>query len=305
MDFNLIKSQIDYLKEHDTSFLPFGSEIHKYQLNPKLDEASILDFEKKEGIKLPNGYRDFLKHIGNGGAGPGYGLYPLDIARNGAGWYPPINDLNNKTKKELDSPGDLLISHNGCALFTWLKINSEKGEIWADGRANNQEPYCINDDFLAWYKNWLDSIFMEKGFITYLGNEAVQLGQRRLFKESIELFRLAVNIKCRQHYNVPEYVKDEYLKIFCNVLYFLQNDNTALPIDIELNNYFLDICLPHGKENPEIYFNAACVYNEMKDFDNVHTCIELAKKHYKDYELLLQTIRTEALFSEFRKKYSF
>lgn len=305
MDFNLIKKQISFLKKHDTSYVVFGSKAHRYDINPTLDEDYILGFEKKEGIKLPLGYRDYLKNIGNGGAGPSYGLYPIEVARDGAGWHPPIKDFNNKTEEETKSPGELLVSHNGCGFFTWLKVTDHHGEIWFDGRSTDVAPYSINDNFLDWYKNWLDSIYMEYGFITHLGNEALQLGMNGSFKESIDLFRLAVTIKCKEHYKVNKDAKAEYLKIFCNVLYFLQKDNTGLPTDIELNNFFLDKCLLYGKENPAIYFNAACVYTEMKDFDNVLMCIEFAKKYYEDFEIMMDAIRTEEVFSEFRKINSF
>lgn len=303
MDFDLILKQIDFLRKNDTSFIAFGSKTHKYQLNPKLTEEELLDFEKKEGIELPKSYRDYLKNIGNGGAGPAYGLYSLEDARNGAGWYPPINDLNNKVGDEVDYPGELLICHYGCGLFTWLKLSGDEGEVWFDGRANGDEPYCITINFLAWYKTWLGWIFMENGFITELGNKAYKLGCNGLFKESFELFKVAVNIECKDYFEVTEEVRVEYLKIFCNVLYFLQNDNTGLPVDKELNYYFLEKCLFHGKENPAIYFNAACVYAEMKDFDNVLICIEAAKKYYDGYEMMMQAIRTEPMFSEFREKY--
>ncbi|WP_222982697.1 SMI1/KNR4 family protein [Flagellimonas meishanensis] len=305
MDFDLILKQLSFLRKNDTALIAFGSSVHKYELNPTLEESDILAFEKKEGVKLPKGYRDYLKNIGNGGAGPSYGLYSLEEARNGAGWHHPIKSLNDKTDDETEHPGELLISHNGCGLFTWLKITGSNGEIWFDGRTNCQEPYCIGDDFLVWYKNWIDGIFMENWFITNLGNEALELGQRGLFKESLDLFKVGVNIACEEYFDVPDEVRSAYLGIFCNVLYFLQNDNTGLPVDKELNNYFLDKCLIHAKDNPAIYFNAACVYNEMKDFDNVLMCIESAKKHYPDYEMMAEAIRTEELFSEFREKYSF
>lgn len=305
MDFNLVLMQIEFLQHNDTSFVQFGSEAHKYQLNPKLAESDLLDFEKKEGIQLPKSYRDYLKNIGNGGAGPAYGLYSLEDARNGAGWYPPINDLNNKVGDEVDYPGELLVCHHGCGLFSWLKLSGDEGEVWFDGSVNDEEPYCISDNFLEWYKTWLDGIYMETGFVANLGHEALQLAQNGLVKESLELFKVIANIDCKQHFEVTEQVKDEYLKAFCNVLYFLQNDNTGLPIDAELNTYFLEKCILHGKDNPAIYFNAACVYNEMKDFDNVQMCIDHAKKYYQDYKMMMDVINTEPVFSEFREKHNF
>ncbi len=304
-DFNDIRKKIELLKKYDTSYTAFGSEIHGYEINPVLSEPELVDFEKKEQIRLPKSYREYLKYLGNGGAGPAYGIYSLEEARNRAGWFPPIADLNNRIETE-DFPGELLISHNGCALFTWLAVVGPfAGELWYDGSTNGGAVYRINDDFLEWYKNWVDSVFLETGFITYLGNEAVALGQKKQYKEAIALFKLAVNIEYREYYNVQPQVYSEYLKIFCNVLYFLQNDNTGLPVDTELNAYFLEKCLSHGKENPAIYFNAACVYAEMKDFDNIVTCIEFAEQYYDEYQMMMDTIKTDKVFSEFRKDVRF
>lgn len=300
-DFDAIRKKISLLKKYDASFSVFGATEHQYEIYPALTEPDINAFEKQEQIILPESYRDYLKYLGDGGAGPAYGIYPLEEARNGAGWYPPIDDLNNKPGDD-DAPGELLISHNGCRLFTWLKItDSPAGEIWYDRRANNEEPECIAKDFLEWYEGWLDSVFFENGFMAHLGHEALELGQKGLFKESIELFKLGMNIEYKDYYSVCPEVKTEYLKMYCNVLYFLQNDNTGLPVNDELNHFFLKKALPYAEENPAIYFNAACLYNEMGDFKNVVRCIELAKLQYNDFDIMMEAIKNESVFLEFRK----
>jgi hypothetical protein len=52
----------------------FGASFHQYKLNPPLPVAMIEAFEKRYGVTLPGDYRLFLTEIGNGGAGPSYGL---------------------------------------------------------------------------------------------------------------------------------------------------------------------------------------------------------------------------------------
>lgn len=302
-NFEQIKIKLNILKKYDPTLKVFGSSWHKYESNPKLKESEIEEFEENEGVKLPQGYRDFLKNIGDGGAGPSYGLYSLNEARNGASFYPPIQDLNNKTDDEKESPGELLITQNGCGHFTWLKITDQKEEIWHDGRVGGAEPCIVSTDFLGWYNNWLDFLFIVEGFISNLGYEAITLGQKGDYKKALDFFKVAVDIEIGEDFSMREDVKVEYLKIFCNVLYFLQKDNTGLAVDIDLNNYFLNKCMPHGKENPEIFFNAACVYNEMKDYDNVIKCIEQAKEHYSGYSMMAQVIKTEPVFTAFIEKH--
>jgi len=55
----------------------FGAGQHKFRLNPKLPDADVIAFEKLHNIRLPDDYREFLVNVGNGGAGPFYGIFPL------------------------------------------------------------------------------------------------------------------------------------------------------------------------------------------------------------------------------------
>lgn len=64
--------------ELDTELKEFGSSMHKYQFNPVIPLSKVRDFEQRHRIKLPQGYVDFLTQVGNGGAGPDYGLYSLE-----------------------------------------------------------------------------------------------------------------------------------------------------------------------------------------------------------------------------------
>ena len=61
----------------------FGADIHEFQIEPPLSETSIDSFERQYGIVLPGEYRRFLASIGNGGAGPFYGVFPLGKVDNG------------------------------------------------------------------------------------------------------------------------------------------------------------------------------------------------------------------------------
>ncbi|HSQ57589.1 MAG TPA: SMI1/KNR4 family protein, partial [Gemmata sp.] len=65
------------LRAADRVFRVFGSDHHRYQLGAVLSEAELRNFESAHQIKLPADYRRFLATVGNGGAGPYYGLEPL------------------------------------------------------------------------------------------------------------------------------------------------------------------------------------------------------------------------------------
>lgn len=55
----------------------FGAIDHGFVLNPPRSEADVGAFETKYGIRLPADYRHFITQIGDGGAGPFYGVFPL------------------------------------------------------------------------------------------------------------------------------------------------------------------------------------------------------------------------------------
>ena len=81
----LSKAHAVYLRELvrragqvDRQYKVFGAERHKYRLNPTVSPEEVARFEAKYHVKLPEEYVFFLTQVGNGGAGPYYGLYPLE-----------------------------------------------------------------------------------------------------------------------------------------------------------------------------------------------------------------------------------
>ena len=59
----------------------FGAGVHQYRLNPPLPASVVEAFEARHGVSLPEDYRRFITEIGNGGAGPYYGLLPFGQGR--------------------------------------------------------------------------------------------------------------------------------------------------------------------------------------------------------------------------------
>ncbi|MFK7905348.1 MAG: DUF4844 domain-containing protein [Chitinophagales bacterium] len=74
---NEIKKKIEILKHLDKRFEIFGASSHKYEFNRTISIEELNHFEEKYKVTLPEDYKAFLNEVGNGGAGPYYGIYPL------------------------------------------------------------------------------------------------------------------------------------------------------------------------------------------------------------------------------------
>jgi len=66
----------------------FGANAHHFILNNPASETEVSAFESQHKIVLPRDYRHFLTAIGNGGAGPFYGVFPLGVMDDGSGLGP-------------------------------------------------------------------------------------------------------------------------------------------------------------------------------------------------------------------------
>jgi hypothetical protein len=77
--FEDIRTRLDRLRHADRRRKLFGASEHRYELGPPVSANALRAFEERHAIQLPEDYRAFLTHLGNGGAGPFYGLFPLGL----------------------------------------------------------------------------------------------------------------------------------------------------------------------------------------------------------------------------------
>lgn len=76
-EYLAILDDLHRLKKSNRSRRIFGAATHRLILHPPLLDDDILAFEARHDIRLPDDYRGFLLHVGNGGAGPAHGLFKL------------------------------------------------------------------------------------------------------------------------------------------------------------------------------------------------------------------------------------
>ncbi|WP_142685425.1 SMI1/KNR4 family protein [Chitinophaga polysaccharea] len=170
-----IKAKLAQLKSSDPNYKLFGASTHQYKLNPTISMEVVRQFELTHHIDLPDGYTAFLTKIGNGGAGPYYGLERLEDALfDDLDYKRPGNLLNpakpflhtapwNQTftltveveedeeeyerqrmefeKEYFDRQqmnGVIAICNFGCAVRLNLVVNGqEHGNIWTDDRSSD------------------------------------------------------------------------------------------------------------------------------------------------------------------------
>ena len=94
----LLLEKLQVLKDLDADYKVFGASSHKYQLFDTVDKREIDSFEGLYNIDLPIDYKLFLTEVGNGGAGPCYGLFPLGLMDEGYNTFGEWGDQVNLTK---------------------------------------------------------------------------------------------------------------------------------------------------------------------------------------------------------------
>lgn len=153
----------------------FGAKSHQFRLHPVVRKSVITKFESKCGIKLPEDYRRFITEVGNGGAGPYYGVFKfreMDDSHSFTRWaendgfvgtlakpfphtkswndvppFPEEQEDESLYEAEIETfntiywntdnvNGAIPICHQGCAYRNWLVVSGpETGNIWEDLRA--------------------------------------------------------------------------------------------------------------------------------------------------------------------------
>ncbi|QUL37215.1 SMI1/KNR4 family protein [Erythrobacter sp. JK5] len=151
---------------------------HRYRLDTPLDTSEVESFERQHAVALPADYRQFLIELGNGGAGPGYGIWPLGEGENGPlpdemlanlsqpfAHTEPWNE-NGLPDEEYYSysviAGALEIATDGDALYYFLVLNGPAaGQVWYDRRTDGKGLGPVRDaggaimTFGPWYEAWL------------------------------------------------------------------------------------------------------------------------------------------------------
>ncbi|MFD8636135.1 SMI1/KNR4 family protein [Streptomyces sp. NPDC059533] len=140
-----------------------GAERHQFRLGARIGSAQADAFEAEHHIALPTAYREFLLRLGGSGAGPFYGLLPLEECR--------LFTMNAKPQD--GSPrgfthvfhpsamrGDrfLHIVEMGCTDLCLIGVTGPLAGRMLTGNADSFWSANVSSarDFLSWYERWLN-----------------------------------------------------------------------------------------------------------------------------------------------------
>lgn len=168
--------------------------FEKLTFNPIMDKKAIQNFENVNNVILPEDYKEFIQTIGNGGAGPGLGVLPLDnktsiidpriLSEEGkdkillSEKFPYCKAWNDESfHNALEANADNLdvlrgnyfstkhISGSICfcdlgggELFLLIITGPEAGNVWYDGRGNYGGifPYSYKEKERVSFLEWYD-----------------------------------------------------------------------------------------------------------------------------------------------------
>ncbi|RKN85950.1 SMI1/KNR4 family protein [Paenibacillus ginsengarvi] len=186
-----IHTKLEKAMRKDTDLEVFGASSHRYKVQEKLTGKALEDWQAKHRVTLPEPYAQFLMQVGNGGAGPYYGMYSLEEATSytdtnalaaKCALHPgmskeewnqlaePLISDENITDPEYDAArakvlgGMLCIGTQGCEYDMYLVLEGKhRGRIvyTADFYPDHPFFFVYEDSLLDWYERWLDEIILD------------------------------------------------------------------------------------------------------------------------------------------------
>ncbi len=86
-----VKRILEQARRIDPRLEMFGASNHQYRLGLPVDLTFVRSIEEEYHFQFPEDYVQFITEVGDGGAGPGYGLYPF-------GYYSTEAESTKETK---------------------------------------------------------------------------------------------------------------------------------------------------------------------------------------------------------------
>lgn len=182
-----IAAKLERLEDLDRHRQVFGAWSHEYRLAPPCPATRLAAWEARVGVTLPCVYRRFLAEIGDGGAGPCYGIaglvdvdeHQLERLRRPSMLPPNCTEGDDWEKVEAALPagsratdGTMVVGYSGCLIFACLVVHGRNpGAVWVDNTGDWLGPWGAFGD---WYEGWLDDSLQGKYWLTRAHAAAAQ-----------------------------------------------------------------------------------------------------------------------------------
>lgn len=194
-----ISKKLRVVQQRPPARKALGEREHHFRLEPALGERQVQAFEGLHGIKLPADHRAFVTRLGNGGAGPYYGLLPLDQWGKAALAYGTDEGALPRDLLSRDSPlrdgltgvdwiellggdrprrfdprawhpyqGTLALCHLGATHYALLVVTgSARGRVCNVDLDMQAPKFSPEKSFLEWYEAWLDDVLHGKDITAF------------------------------------------------------------------------------------------------------------------------------------------
>ncbi|WP_407572520.1 SMI1/KNR4 family protein [Deinococcus altitudinis] len=161
LDPRFVRERLAALRAADPHLQRFGARKHRYRLGPPLREAQIQAFEQQYALQLPQDYRTFLLTVGNGGAGPSYGMASLQDL----GWeglqrpFTPPSTFAAFEEEDICEDGVLLLCDHGCEQYSALVVRGDEfGQMFLLAEGWTPETPRWTDLWLLHHRNWIAAV---------------------------------------------------------------------------------------------------------------------------------------------------
>ena len=153
----------------------FGSGKHKFLLNPVASSVDVDALEKKYSFMLPEEYKRFILEIGDGGAGPFYGLkqrfvtFGASLRAEEAKAYclPSVYTSDQEVpasdeESDTHAHGNMLLFEVGCGSDGVLVLNGPmSGKVCVTDYGYTPHHFWSPPDFLDLYESWQSAVLSD------------------------------------------------------------------------------------------------------------------------------------------------
>jgi hypothetical protein len=160
--FAEIRARLAHLDQLDRGRKIFAADKHKYRLNPPLSPDRVEQIETLIGCPLPEQYRRFVTEFADGGAGPDYGVIPLELLLKpdqDRSWmsdlaqpFPSPTTVAEMREIGYSASGVLMVSEIGSgAHYCLVLAGPQRGFVWVQNPDAEWSPELSDDCHLPTY----------------------------------------------------------------------------------------------------------------------------------------------------------